>query len=89
MGVGLRVRGPVAPVVERMAQSPSTHFLAATVGRFDLLATVDCPSRDESIAVMDAVRAMPEVMEVETWVHLKVVKEQYYYSGRPGSPAGR
>lgn len=85
IGVGIRIRGQVDPVAEAVAAFPATHFLAATVGRFDLIATIDGSTREETIAALDQIRALPEVRHLESWVHLKVVKEQYYDSGRISS----
>lgn len=84
IGIGLRVRGPVSPVAEEIAAFPATYFLAAAVGRFDLIGTIDGPTREETFAVLDQIRALTAVRHLESWVHLKVVKEQYYDAARIG-----
>ena len=63
--------------VERIAAMSSVIFVARTLGRFDLLATVRAFSPGQLVELLDTVRALPGVNGMETWAHLQVVKESY------------
>jgi hypothetical protein len=60
-----------------MAAMPSVIFLARTLGRFDLLATVRAFSARQLVELLDTARSLPGVYMVESWAHLEVVKESY------------
>jgi DNA-binding Lrp family transcriptional regulator len=77
MGFGVRLAGDHREVVERLKTMPSVIFVARTLGRFDVLVTVRAFSAAQLIELLDAVRALPGVNEVESWAHLSVVKESY------------
>jgi DNA-binding Lrp family transcriptional regulator len=77
MGFGLRLAGGDHEVVERIAAMSSVIFVARTLGRFDLLATVRAFSPGQLVELLDTVRALPGVNGMETWAHLQVVKESY------------
>ena len=77
MGFGVRLAGDHADVVAAIAGLPSVLFLARTLGRFDLLATVRGFSAAQLVDVLDTVRALPTVSAVDSWTHLEVVKESY------------
>ena len=64
-------------VVAALTGMPSVIFLARTLGRFDILATVRAFSAAQLVEVLDAVRALPGVRSLESWTHLDVVKESY------------
>ncbi len=77
MGFGLRLAGEHREVVDRIAAMSSVIFVARTLGRFDLLVTVRAFSPGQLVELLDTVRALPGVNEMETWAHLQVVKESY------------
>jgi hypothetical protein len=56
---------------------PAVIFVARTLGRFDVLATVRAFSAGQLVELLDAVRSLPGVNVVESWAHLQVVKESY------------
>jgi DNA-binding Lrp family transcriptional regulator len=77
MGFGIRLAGDYHDVVATLATMPSVIFVARTLGRFDVLATVRAFSAAQLVEVLDAVRALPDVRALESWSHLDVVKESY------------
>ncbi|MCZ0730942.1 Lrp/AsnC family transcriptional regulator [Mycolicibacterium iranicum] len=77
MGFGIRLVGAHRDVVAALTGMPSVIFLARTLGRFDILATVRAFSAAQLVEVLDAVRALPGVRSLESWTHLDVVKESY------------
>ncbi len=79
IGLGIQMRGEVADLVTVLADQPETTFLATTIGRFDILATVTCPSLAEGVAAVDRIRGLPQVVGVETWLHMHVFKERYHF----------
>ena len=58
---------------------PEIRFLAATLGRYDLLATVHADSLADIVSVLDRLRALRPVLRLDSWVHLDTVKESYHY----------
>lgn len=80
IGVGIQVAGAVAGTVNSLAEQSMTTFLATTIGRFDVLATVTCPSLPEGVVAVDRIRALPGVVAVETWLHMNIFKEHYQFS---------
>jgi DNA-binding Lrp family transcriptional regulator len=77
MGVGIRLSGDHHEVVAAVAAMPAVIFVARTLGRFDVLATVRAFSAGQLVELLDAVRSLPGVNVVESWAHLQVVKESY------------
>ncbi|OBK55673.1 Lrp/AsnC family transcriptional regulator [Mycolicibacterium fortuitum] len=77
LGLGIRLTGAADEVVAALRAMRSVIFVARTLGRFDLLATVRAFSAAHLVEILDAVRALPGVGVVDSWVHLDVVKESY------------
>ncbi|TWS23922.1 Lrp/AsnC family transcriptional regulator [Tsukamurella sputi] len=77
LGMGIHARGSARDAALDVAAVAGARFLARTVGAFDLLATVRAPSAAGLADTVDAVRALPTVAGVETWSHLRFVKESY------------
>jgi len=77
VGFGVRTRGHTAGLAPLLAEIPGLHFLAATIGRFDLVGTVHGAAPEEIVAALDTIRALRPVLEVDSWVHLVTVKERY------------
>lgn len=96
MGLGIRLAGEPTPVVTELAAMPAAIFVARTLGRYDILATVRAFSNAQLVETLDTVRALPGVLAVDSWAHLEVVKESYAagFEGpelgiRPRAGAGR
>lgn len=95
MGMGLHARGVAQEAAREVAEAAGVTFLARTVGTFDLLATMRASSAAGLADAVDAVRALPSVAGVETWSHLRFVKESYAsmetdtWSRSPDAAGGR
>lgn len=81
MGVGLQLHGGDEEVIARLLDMPDLLFAARAMGRFDVVATMRAGSAAELHEVVETVRGWPGVRTAYTWVHLDIVKEQYYNSG--------
>lgn len=77
MGIGVRLSGADGGVAAALSGMPSVIFLARTLGRYDLLATVRTFSTKQLLEALEAVRCLPGVQAVESWTHLEIVKESY------------
>ncbi|WP_019201715.1 Lrp/AsnC family transcriptional regulator [Tsukamurella sp. 1534] len=77
MGMGIHVRGDTAEAAAEVEAAAGVSFLARTSGAFDLLATVRAPTAAALADAADAVRGLSSVAGVETWAHLRFVKESY------------
>ncbi|QRY85287.1 AsnC family transcriptional regulator [Tsukamurella tyrosinosolvens] len=84
MGMGIHVRGAAREAARDVDAVDGVGFLARTVGSFDLLATVRAPSAVGLAETVDAVRSLSAVAGVETWSHLRFVKESYASLGAAG-----
>ena len=79
VGVGISLRGPASTGGDLLSEMPEIRFLAATLGRYDLLATVHADSLADIVSVLDRLRALRPVLRLDSWVHLDTVKESYHY----------
>jgi DNA-binding Lrp family transcriptional regulator len=79
VGVGISLRGPASAGGDLLSEMPEIRFLAATLGRYDLLATVHADSLASIVSVLDRLRALRPVLRLDSWVHLDTVKESYHY----------
>ncbi|WP_285313220.1 hypothetical protein [Pseudarthrobacter sp. fls2-241-R2A-168] len=51
--------------------------MASSIGPHDVIATVHGTDANSALRTVDQIRAIPEVIHVESWIHLKVVKEEH------------
>ncbi|MEU2660766.1 Lrp/AsnC family transcriptional regulator [Streptomyces sp. NPDC007325] len=76
-GFAVCVEGPREAVARELTGWDQVSFLSACVGRAELVGTITAESLGSARATLDAARALPGVREVESWVHLELVKERY------------
>lgn len=76
-GLALPAGGAPADLAARVAALAGVTYLATTLGRWSLLATVQAESLPVLADRLDAVRALPGAGRPVTWTHLRVVKERY------------
>jgi DNA-binding Lrp family transcriptional regulator len=76
-GFGLNVTDDGSAVLDTLRSIRGVEFLARTIGRFDLVATVAAESTAGLRSVVELLRVTDTVMRVESWVHLETVKERY------------
>jgi len=73
----ISVRGEAQRVAEQLCAMPEFTIVAATTGRCGLVGEVWCRDRQHLLDILDTVRAIEGVAEVETAVYLDIVKEQF------------
>ncbi|MFD7878884.1 Lrp/AsnC family transcriptional regulator [Streptomyces sp. NPDC059766] len=76
-GFSLRVAGEAAAVAERVAGFARVTFLSTCLGRAELVGTITAESFGAVRATLEEMRALPAVREVESWLHLELIKERY------------
>lgn len=77
-GAGIVLDGRAHEVVEHaLLGIPGIEFVAHTVGRFSLLATIAARSMADYTEVVRELRAIRGVRFVETWIHASVWLERY------------
>lgn len=83
MGLGVSCARSSDAVLAMLAEDDSCDFAARTIGRFDAIATLVARSPAALLAALDRVRAVEDVAEVTSWLHLEVKKEDYARAMRP------
>lgn len=76
-GVGINSSGEMAELVQLLASDLALEFMARTVGRYDLIATLSFSSLRDFNHTMARIRATPGVSYCEQWLHAQIVREQY------------
>nr|WP_243848690.1 Lrp/AsnC ligand binding domain-containing protein [Lysinibacter cavernae] len=76
-GIGLNVSGDGASTIAALSEQPGIEFLARVIGRFDVLLTVTAETVDALSARLDTIRGLVGVNKMESWVHLRTLKERY------------
>jgi Transcriptional regulators len=76
-GVGLNVRGRGEEIVDSLAADQRVEYLARTIGRYDVIATVASRTPGELDGFLERLTVSGEIANIESWVHLRVVKERY------------
>ncbi|MDP5310132.1 MULTISPECIES: Lrp/AsnC family transcriptional regulator [Streptomyces] len=82
-GFSLRVAGTAARTAEQVAAFPRVTFLSTCLGRAELVGTITAESFAAVRTTLEEMRELPRVREVESWLHLELVKEQYNMGPRP------
>jgi DNA-binding Lrp family transcriptional regulator len=71
-------RGSVLRVAEEIAKAPEAGFVGVTLGRFDVLALMSAPGREELSRLMfEHVALIPGVQRLEAWESLNVYKHDF------------
>jgi DNA-binding Lrp family transcriptional regulator len=77
-GIGINVSdGDLGEVIKLLGADPGLEFLARTVGRFDLVATVSFDSLRDFNRLIAQLRSLPSVAYCEQWLHVQLLRERY------------
>lgn len=81
--IGLRVDGDLEAVADRIAEMPEVDYVVITAGSFDLLVEVVCEDDDHLLELLSTrIRSLPAVRTTETFVYLRLRKQQYDWGTR-------
>jgi len=81
--VGIKVRGDVRLVVEKIAAIDAVNYVVMTAGSFDIIAEVLTADDDALVNLLnDHIRSIPEVQTVESFLYLKLAKQTYTWGAR-------
>ncbi len=76
--IGIRVHGDVRLVADRVAAIEEANYVVMTAGSFDIIAEVIAIDDNALVHLLnDAIRSIPGVTEVETFLYLKLSKQTY------------
>lgn len=77
-GSGMSLAGHGADsVVELLAGIEGVEFVARTIGRYSLVATIAVDSQRDYNQVVRSIRALKGVKHLETWLHTNIIQERY------------
>jgi len=77
VGVGITLCDDAEPVRRYILETRAIDFSARTHGSYDFIATIGASSSAAVLAVLEEIRALPQVAALESWAHLDIVKEDY------------
>lgn len=77
VGVGVTLCGDAEPVRRFIVEQRAIEFAARTHGIHDFIATIAGSTSAGVLAVLEELRALPQVGSLESWTHLDIIKEDY------------
>lgn len=80
--LGVRVAGDIDEAAAATAAMVEVDYVVMTTGRFDLLLELVCETNDQLLAVVNAIRLLDPVDEVEVFGYLRLVKQSYDWGTR-------
>ncbi|MEJ3657639.1 Lrp/AsnC family transcriptional regulator [Actinomycetes bacterium KLBMP 9759] len=81
--IGVRVDGDIVPVADALSAMTEVDYVVITAGSFDVLVEAVCADDDHLLdLVTNRIRAVPGVRSTETFVYMKIRKEQYNWGTR-------
>ena len=81
--IGLKVNGDLEVVADAIAALPEVDYVVITAGSFDLLVEVVCEDDDHLLELLSRrIRSLPGVRASETFVYLRLRKQQYDWGTR-------
>lgn len=81
--IGIRVHGDVRLVADQIAAIDEANYVVMTAGSFDIIAEVIAVDDNALVHLLnDAIRSIPGVTEVETFLYLKLSKQTYAWGAK-------
>jgi len=81
--VGIRVRGDVRLVADKIASINEINYVVLCAGSFDIIAELITVDDDSLVHLLnDSIRSIPGVTEVETFIYLKLAKQTFNWGTR-------
>ncbi|BBY22788.1 AsnC family transcriptional regulator [Mycobacterium stomatepiae] len=76
--IGIRCAGDTGKLADQLAAIDTIDYVVLTAGAFDLIVEVVCKDDGDLLNLLNSrIRALPGVISTETFVYLKLVKQQY------------
>lgn len=76
-GIGINAHGDLLDATELLRAESGLEFMARTVGRYDIIATLSFNSLRDFNRLMSRLLALPTVTYSEQWIHVQIVRERY------------
>src|ERR1700760_507951 len=81
--IGLRVSGDTREAAARLARIAEIEYVVVTAGSFDVIVELVCATEEELLGVLnDDIRSIPEVRELESFMHLRTEKNVFAWGQR-------
>jgi Lrp/AsnC family transcriptional regulator for asnA, asnC and gidA len=81
--IGLRVSGDTRKAATRLADIAEIEYVVITAGSFDVIVELVCATEEQLLGVLnDDIRSIPEVRELETFMHLRTEKNVFAWGQR-------
>lgn len=81
--IGIKVDGPLDPVVQAISALDEVAYVVITAGSFDVLAEVICSDDEHLLEIMNkSIRTIEGVRSTETFVYLELAKQTYSWGTR-------
>ena len=81
--IGIRVGGPLDPVLQTLRDLDEVAYLVITAGSFDILAEVICEDDQHLLYLLhEHIRPIQGVRSTETFVYLELSKQTYTWGSR-------
>jgi len=81
--VGIRAKGDMRLVADRLTEMSEVSYVVTTAGSFDLIIEVVCEDDDELLDLLSRrIRTLPGVVSTEAFVYLKLNKQHYNWGTR-------
>lgn len=81
--LGVKVDGEIRKVAERLSDLQEAEYVVICGGQFDILVELLCEDDAHLLRTIDdSIRSIPGVASTETFVYLKVAKENYQWGIR-------
>lgn len=78
--LGVRVQGPaMTRAVDRMGELSEVIFLGRTLGGYDLIAEMVCRDNADMVRMLDEIRSIPGVTQVDAFTVLAIEKENWRF----------
>lgn len=85
-GFALFLRGDAEPTAEQVAELDVVDSLVVGLGWCSAIGTIRVSSYDKVFAALERIRALPGVRTVESWAHLRAIKEENDLPGDRDTP---
>jgi DNA-binding Lrp family transcriptional regulator len=79
-GIGINADADLREVTKVLRAAPGLEFMARTVGRYDLIATVSFNSLRDFNQLISKLLSLSSVSYCEQWLHVQLVRERYEHT---------